>query len=166
MPNPSLFVLNVMAIVWAGIALAAAQAPVWSPLVPLAISLAVLGLTRNLQPGAASRGVRYRRIIVLCTFGEAIGICLGLTAADAAGRFDLWPCVLAAAVGAHFLPMARLLPAPHYYVTASVLLLAALAGLLLPWPARNEVIGLLGALSLWGTSLLLLRRPASEAAAG
>jgi len=158
MPPPSLVVLNTMAIAWAGIAFYALHAPTWSPLLALLVSLTILTLTRHATPPTRTpqQALRARRVIVLSSLAEGLAICIGVAGISAFGRNDLWPCILAASVGAHFLPLARLLPAPRYYATAAILLFAAAIGLVLPYPTRTFVIGTLGAASLWATALLLL----------
>jgi hypothetical protein len=95
---------------------------------------------------------------MLSTLAEAVGILIGMPVLGWIGHADLWACLLAAAVGLHFIPMAKWMPAPRFYVAAAGLLLAASIGTALPNPTRNIVVGSLGAIALWGTSILVLVR--------
>jgi hypothetical protein len=54
------------------------------------------------------------------------------------GRFDLIPQALGVIIGLHFLPLAKIFRAPHYYWTGGVMVIAALGSFLIHrcgcWP--------------------------------
>jgi len=157
-------IANIFAVVWAGIALHAAQAPLWALLAPALVSatLFALKLRRPDQPRTAEARRRIGRLVAMATAAEGLGIWLGITLVVRAGRPDLWACVLAAAVGAHFLPLARWIPAPRYYFTGTALMLSAALGVVLPAETRDVVIGSLGAVILWASAAsTLMQAPVS-----
>ncbi len=164
MRNTGSLIGNTMAVVWAAVALIAAQAPALSLLGPVLCSALLFTLTRNIevQPPDPARRQRRSRVIMLSTLAEAVGILIGMPVLGWIGHADLWACLLAAAVGLHFIPMAKWMPAPRFYVAAAGLLLAASIGTALPNPTRNIVVGSLGAIALWGTSILVLVRPKAD----
>jgi hypothetical protein len=62
-------------------------------------------------------------------------------------------------VGAHFVPLARGLPAPAYYITAGVLVGLGVIGLLIgDLPTRLTVVSTGAAAVLWLTALSALYR--------
>lgn len=65
---------------------------------------------------------------------------------------------VAAIVGLHFLPLARLYRFPLYYWVGGVMLADALISLVLASPTREIAVGLSMAAILWLTCVLVLRR--------
>jgi hypothetical protein len=65
---------------------------------------------------------------------------------------------VAAIVGLHFLPLARLYRVPLYYWVGGVMVADALVWLALPSPTREIAVGLSMAVILWLTCALMLRR--------
>ena len=89
---------------------------------------------------------------------EALLIFLAVTALT---HFHLEPyimTVVAAIVGLHFLPLARLFRFPLYYWVGGVILADALVTLALPVPSREIAVGLSMGAILWVTCVLVLRR--------
>jgi hypothetical protein len=66
--------------------------------------------------------------------------------------------VVAAIVGLHFLPLARLYRVPLYYWVGGVMLADALVSVALPSPTREIAVGLSMGAILWLTCVLVLRR--------
>ena len=95
-----------------------------------------------------------------CLEGVAIGIVCRLLIDNALMDY-LFPAV-ALIVGLHFLPMAKLLPLPIYYLSAALLILVAGAGMLIDPGLRPMAVGAASAVSLWLTCLLLMFRRAPE----
>ena len=158
-------IVNIFAVVWAGIALHAAHAPLWTVLAPALVSATLFAIkTRRPEPErTAETRRRIGRVVGMASAAEGVGIWLGITLVTWAGRPDLWACVLAAVVGAHFLPLARWIPVARYYLTGAALLLAAALGLALPEGMREVVIGSLGAVILWATlASYLVANPVSS----
>jgi len=164
MRNTGSLIGNTMAVVWAAVALNAAQAPALSLLGPFLCSALLFTLTRNIdvQPPDPVGRRRRSRVVMLSTLAETVGILVGMAVLGWIGHSDLWACLLAAAVGLHFIPMAKWMPAPRFYFAAAGLLLAASIGAALPNPTRNVVVGSLGAASLWGSCALVLIRPKGD----
>jgi hypothetical protein len=171
MRNTGSLIGNTMAVVWAAVALNAAQAPAIALLGPVLCSALLFTLTRNIDvqpPDPAARRKR-SRVVLLSTLAEAIGILVGMPVLGWIGHSDLWACLLAAAVGLHFIPMAKWMPAPRFYFAAAGLLLAAAIGVVTPNPTRNILVGALGAAALWATCALTListGRPKTRVQAG
>lgn len=75
-------------------------------------------------------------------------------------RFHLEPYIMtavAAIVGLHFLPLARLYRVLLYYWVGAAILADAMVSMALPSPTREIVIGLTMGAILWLTCLLVLR---------
>ncbi len=65
---------------------------------------------------------------------------------------------VAAIVGLHFLPLARLYRVPMYNVVGTIMTLAAMASLALPSPLRETSLGLAMGVILWVTCALVVRQ--------
>jgi hypothetical protein len=170
MRNTGSLIGNTMAVVWAAVALNAAQAPTLCLLGPVLCSALLFTLTRNIDvqpPDPAGRRNR-RRVVMLSTLAEAVAILVGMPVLGWIGHSDLWACLLAVAVGLHFIPMAKWMPEPRFYLAAAGMLLAASIGAALPNPTRNILVGALGAAALWASCVLVListSRPKTHAQA-
>lgn len=157
------------AAVWWGGGFLYAHKPLPLALVGVAVSAGVLlaaWLRRKPAPpvAPAERKRRGRILGGAATLeGVAIGIVCNLLIANGLTDY-LFPAV-ALIVGLHFLPMARLLPLPIYYLSAALLILVAGAGLLVDPGLRPMAVGAAAAASLWLTCLLLLFRRSPEPAA-
>jgi hypothetical protein len=73
------------------------------------------------------------------------------------GRYALIPQFLGVIIGLHFLPLARLLRAPRYYVMGTVMILFVLASVLVPEGSLRNVIACAGiGLPMWVTAVVIL----------
>jgi len=73
------------------------------------------------------------------------------------GRYALIPQFLGVIIGLHFLPLARLLRAPRYYIMGSAIVLCVLASLLIPDGSIRNVVACAGiGLPLWVTAVVIL----------
>jgi hypothetical protein len=153
-------ICNAMAVVWAAIALNAVQAPLFWLLGPVGFSAVLFTLTFRLGRGQAdaARCRRAVRVIMISTLAEIVVIFVGVNLLGSFGRIDLWACLLAAAVGLHFIPMAKWMPAPILYFIAAWLLLAACIGVVAPGAMRNALVGGLAAAAFWGSCGYVLIR--------
>jgi hypothetical protein len=75
------------------------------------------------------------------------------------GRYSLIPQFLGVIIGLHFLPLAKLLRAPRYYVMGTAMILCVLASLLVPEGSIRNVIACAGiGLPMWITAVEILSR--------
>jgi hypothetical protein len=73
------------------------------------------------------------------------------------GRYALIPQFLGVIMGLHFLPLARLLRAPRYYVMGTAMILCVLASVLVPEGTLRNVVACAGiGLPMWITSVVIL----------
>jgi hypothetical protein len=147
-------ILCLFSAVWAGWSLSALHAP---PLVYVAIGLLSLtpvllvGIRRSPQ-SSVERGRRTWRLVGLASAFEAAMIFFGAPMLARAGRSDLIVCLVSGVVGLHFLPLARWMPAPKYYVTGLALLVVAGFGVAVPTALRILLVGGGAATILWLTA--------------
>jgi hypothetical protein len=151
-------ILSFWAAVWAVWALNTGRAALWAYPGALIVALAPLFLMApRLSPeGTKEQAKRIGRVVGLATLFETVAIVAGIQWAVSAGRLDLLVCVVAAAVGIHFLPLARWMPVPRYYLTGLALLAAACAGLVLPSGLRDVFVASAASAILWATALSLV----------
>jgi hypothetical protein len=72
------------------------------------------------------------------------------------GRYSLIPQFLGIIMGLHFLPLAKLLRAPRYYVMGTVMILCVLASLLVREGNIRNIIACAGiGLPMWITSVVI-----------
>ena len=94
---------------------------------------------------------------------EGVAIAAGAIVFGITGRPEWIPAWCALVVGVHFLPLSRLFGVPIYWTTGLVLIAVATVTVLvvsladLPRAAWFVVPGVLSAVTLWGTSVVLLR---------
>lgn len=147
-------VLGVFAAVWGISAAISAQAPAWAMLVPILVTAALLipvWRDSRAQARSAAEQRRITRLVSWASAAEGFGILVAVNVATWAGRTDLMAACVAAIVGLHMLPLARGMPAPRYYVTATALLLVAAAGIAFPRSATIPIICGSCAVILWAT---------------
>jgi hypothetical protein len=73
------------------------------------------------------------------------------------GRYALIPQFLGVIMGLHFLPLARLLRAPRYYIMGTAMILCVLASVLVPEGSLRNVVACAGiGLPMWITSVVIL----------
>jgi hypothetical protein len=116
-------------------------------------------IARRHEDSAADRQ-RWAAIAVLFWVDTAAEWLLGAGAVIALahfGRFSLIPQFLGVIMGLHFLPLARLLRAPRYYVMGTAMILCVLASLLAPEGSVRNVIACAGiGLPMWITAVVIL----------
>jgi len=72
-------------------------------------------------------------------------------------RYSLIPQFLGILIGLHFLPLAKLLRVPRYYVMGTAMILCVLASLLIPEGSTRNVIACAGiGLPMWITAVAIL----------
>jgi hypothetical protein len=151
-------ILCVMGLVWASWTLGAAHLP---PLAYVAAGLVALGpmilaAGRRFPEASAEKARRVRRLVGLAILFEAVVIFVGGQGLVQIGRPDLIVCLVALAVGLHFFPLARWLPAPTYYLSGLALLIDAGAGLAVPAAYRITFVAGSAAAILWLTALAIV----------
>jgi hypothetical protein len=73
------------------------------------------------------------------------------------GRYSLIPQFLGVIMGLHFLPLARLLRAPRYYIMGTAMILCVLASLLVPEGSIRNILACAGiGLPMWITAVVIL----------
>jgi hypothetical protein len=73
------------------------------------------------------------------------------------GRYSLIPQFLGVIIGLHFLPLAKLLRAPRYYLMGTAIVLCVLASLLIPEGSIRNVIACAAiGLPMWITAVAIL----------
>lgn len=119
------------------------------------------------DPPAAREERRHRgRIVGIASAVEGAAIVAAVAILGNVGRRDLIAPAVAIIVGLHFLPLARWLPAPVYYVTAVLLVAVGMAGVVVrDLPNRILTVGIGAAAVLWfscGVVLLRAHRQRDE----
>jgi hypothetical protein len=75
------------------------------------------------------------------------------------GRYPLIPQFLGIIIGLHFLPLAKILGAPRYYVMGTVIILCVLASILVPEGSIRNMLACAGiGLPMWITAVVILSR--------
>jgi hypothetical protein len=73
------------------------------------------------------------------------------------GRYSLIPQFLGVIIGLHFLPLAKLLATPRYYIMGTAIVVCVLASLLVPEGSVRNVIACAGiGLPMWVTAVVIL----------
>jgi hypothetical protein len=114
---------------------------------------------RRYQDSAADRE-RWASIAPLYWIDTAAEWVLGAAAVIALAhfrRYSLIPQFLGVIMGLHFLPLARLLRAPRYYIMGTAMILCVLASLLVPESSIRNVLACVGiGLPMWITAVVIL----------
>ena len=160
-------ILGMFAVIWwiAGMLTAGhSAAVVW--VVPVIASVmlgaAVTRLRGATGPGDEVDEKRRNRLVMLWSAAEGVAIFIAINVLVNVGHRDAFVPVVALIVGAHFIPLARGLPAPAYYVTAAALVALGLLGLAMPGRAeRITLVSAGAAVVLWITAAIVLRRVAN-----
>ena len=159
-------ILCVMAAVWASWAIGVGHLPPWGYVAAALIVFApmVAAKGRRFPSSSNEQARRVRWVVGLAILFEVLIIAVGAPVLARGGRPDLMVCLVALAVGLHFFPLARWLPAPKYHLTGSALMIAAGAGLVVPdATSRIVFVAASAAAILWFTALsLVLTLPRSE----
>lgn len=160
-------ILGIFAVVWwiAGMRTAGHGPPVvW--LIPILASLALAAAVRRVRGATPAVDdadeARRNRLVMIWSAAEGVAIFIAINVLVNVGHRDAFVPVVALIVGAHFIPLARGLPAPAYYVTAAALIALGLVGLAMPGRAeRITLVSAGAAVVLWITAAIVLRRVAN-----
>jgi hypothetical protein len=126
-------------------------------LVFAAIALAAVYVLRLPGTGLVP-SERAERVIMWSSIGEGIGLFLAGNIVMNIHRPDLLLQSMALVIGLHFLPIARATSLRPFYLLGGTLILAALAGFVIPAPNGGTFAGLFGALGLWVAAVAAVRR--------
>ena len=148
-------ILSVMAGIWAGWGLYAAHFGRWAYVGAAIIALVpmLLMMRRRFLARTRDDGRRIGRLVGLASFAEVVAIVAGVQVLAHLGRPDLIVCLIAGVVGLHFLPLARWMPMPRYYLSGLALVVAAGVGVLLPADYRIPSVAGAASAILWITAL-------------
>lgn len=157
-------ILSIAAAIWAiaGLNLAQAQRITWlaPAIISAAIIAAVLAATRHHAPPPAAEEKRIGRLVGIWSGVEGVAIFLAINLCANLNRTRLIAAAICLIVGLHFVPLAKGLPVPAYYLTAALMTALGLAGILASAFVIPPAVALGAAAILWGTLgyLLLGRR--------
>lgn len=138
-----------------------------SPTPPIAVVLVVLVTAmlgtaallaqRRAVPAPEAEQHRVGRLVGRASAAEGLAIPIGIVVLNVLNRGEYIAPMVALIVGLHFLPLAKWLPAPAYYVTAVALVAVAAYGASVSSPGqRNLVVGASAGVVLWLTSAWVL----------
>lgn len=99
-----------------------------------------------------------KKVLLWSSTGEGIGIFLAVNVVNNLQRPDLLLPAMALVVGLHFLSIPYAASFRPFYMLATVLLLSAAIGFMVPAPVGSEIAGTLAALSLWFASITAVSR--------
>jgi hypothetical protein len=110
-------------------------------------------------PGEGVRASeRAERVIMWSSIAEGVGLFIAANFAINLGHREMLLPAMAAVVGLHFLPIARAVPFPPFYVLGLALLGSALFGFGVRQPAGGTVAGFAAAIALLAAAMLAVRR--------
>jgi hypothetical protein len=156
-------ILSVMAGIWAGWSVQAGHLGQWAYVGAVVIALVpmVLMIKRRFAVRTKDEARRIGRLVGLASFAEVVAIVMGVQVLARAGRPDLIVSLIAVVVGLHFLPLARWMPMPKYYVSGLALVIAACIGIVIPAEHRVLFVASTASAILWLTALsIVLALPA------
>ena len=126
------------------------------------VGFAVIGVAATHVIRQAGTGIvpspSAEKAIMWSSVAEGIGLFLAANIVINVHRPDLLLPSMALVVGLHFLPIAFAAPFRPFYLLASVLILAAVLGFILPAPSGGEVAGFAAAAALWVASCTAVLR--------
>jgi hypothetical protein len=121
-----------------------------------------LARLRRAAPDTAAdpaQEARRARLVGWASAAEGVAIVVATGLLVKTGHLGALAPVVAIIVGVHFVPLARGLPAPAYYVSAAALVGLGLAGLGVgEWAARLTLVSAGAAVILWSTAAFALQR--------
>lgn len=156
------WVVAIFATGWAGAGLLATGYPPAALLLPALVSGLILLWAYSLPATGGALGSRRRKLLARWSLVEGLAIVVAINLLGRTHHPDAMFSAVALIVGAHFIPLARHIPMPLYYVTAAGLMLTGAAGLLVPVADRPLFVGMGAAGVLWATAIYRLieaRRP-------
>lgn len=121
--------------------------------------MVALDWRRGGRSAAPEERKRRGRIVGIASAVEGVAIFAAVILLVNLGRRDLIAPAVAVVVGLHFLPLARWLPAPIYYLTGALLVAVGMAGAVVQdLPARILAVCIGAAAVLWlSCGVVLLR---------
>lgn len=153
-----IWVLTIFAAIWGVVGvLGTGMSPVLAA-IPVAISAALLFWATRQSPAPISEAAQARigRLVGIWSAVEGVAIFVGVTVCQNIGAPHAVAPVIAIIVGLHFLPLARGIPVPLYYLTGAALVATGGGALLLSEPARIAVTGFGSAAILWVSCVALV----------
>jgi hypothetical protein len=111
-----------------------------------------------LTPEQEREQSRMARIFGLVFAAEGVLIFLAVNLLNNSGLGAYAISAIAAIVGLHFLPLARLFQRPLYYVSGTIMTAAALVSLAIPEPVRISALASGMSLIVWLTCVLVVRK--------
>lgn len=109
------------------------------------------------ESGSPIERARRGRLVGIASGTEGLAILISVNILANIGRRDLTGPVIAIIVGLHFLPLAYWLPRRLYYASSLALVIAGLAGMLVPDSnVRLYAVSVSAACILWLTSGMVL----------
>lgn len=135
-----IWVLTIFAAIWGAAAVLGTGLSPLLAAVPVAVSIALLfWATRQIPaPIPEAEQARIGRLVGIWSAVEGVTIFVGVTFCQNVGASYAVAPVIAIIVGLHFLPLARGIPVPLYYVTG-LALVAVGAGALLWLPPSHQL---------------------------
>ena len=151
-------ILSVFAAVWAIAGLISIDADWWLWLLPVAISVALASWYRRLVLPAEDlvEGKRIGRLVGFWSAIQGVAIFVAANVVTWLGQPTMIGPAICCIVELHFLPLARGMPRPLYYVTGAVMMLAGVMAIALPVAWRLPTVGLIGSVTLWLTSVAIV----------
>ena len=153
-------ILSVFGAVWAilGLNFSGLSAAMW--LGPIAISvmliLIVIWRSRGLTPPLPEEGKRIAKLVGIWSGVEGVAIFVSINLCVSFGSPNLILAAICLMVGLHFLPLARWLPVPLYYLSGALLSALGIAGLLASNLVSPSLVAFGAALILWITVVRIL----------
>jgi hypothetical protein len=154
-------ILALFGAVWAMVGLGFAGVSLMLWLVPIVISIGMIGLvlrrSQGLVPPPPEEGRRIGKLVGIWSGVEGVAIFVAITICNTLGHPEWIVSSICLVVGLHFFPLARGLPVRLYYVSGAILSVLGVAGLADLTPIAPSIAVALGAaLVLWGTVLRIL----------
>lgn len=128
---------------------------------PFIISIAIWAVaaqTIRLKGNGFAMSEKMKKVLLWSSTGEGIGIFVAVNVVNNLHRPDLILPAMALVVGLHFLPIAHAVSFRPFYILATVLLLSAAIGFIVPAPVGSEIAGISAALALWVASITAVSR--------
>jgi hypothetical protein len=149
-----MIVLAVFAAAWAILGILLAGSDTRAVVVPILMSIALIGWSWRWSGFATSRGPHVGKLVGLWSAIEGVAIIIVGNLLQHFHRPDLVIPAAVIIIGLHFFPLARGIPVRLYHATGAALLLLGLSALLLPAYERASITCFGAALILWSTVML------------
>lgn len=157
-------IMTVFGGVWCTLALiSASPTPAWAVILVVAVTMTLAGFAllaqRRAVPLPEDEQHRVSRLVGRTSAAQGLAIPMGIGLLNMLHRGEYIAPLVALLAGLHFLPLARWLPAPAYYLTGGAFLAVAAIGASTTDPAhRNVIVGMTAGSLLWLTSAWALVR--------